>query len=84
MKILVLHFPVILFCRTNCVDKNGKLQPAGVTQMVPTDARRCFPCWDEPSFKATFDIILIVKKGLLALSNMPVKLFEEVDSERVR
>ena len=38
--------------------------------MQPGDARRAFPCWDEPLIKATFDATLVVPKNLLALSNM--------------
>jgi hypothetical protein len=38
--------------------------------LKPTDARRAFPCWDEPSHKATFDVTLVVPKDLVALSNM--------------
>jgi len=42
------------------------------TQFEATDARRVFPCWDEPSAKATFSLTLTVPKALVALSNMPV------------
>ncbi len=43
------------------------------TQFEATDARRCFPCWDEPDSKATFGVTLCVPNKLTALSNMPVE-----------
>ncbi|HEV7404623.1 MAG TPA: M1 family metallopeptidase [Chthoniobacteraceae bacterium] len=41
------------------------------TEMEPTDARRMFPCWDEPVFRATFTLTAVVPQAHLALSNMP-------------
>lgn len=61
------------FYRSKYKDVNGKECYAAVTQFEATDARRCFPCWDEPAIKATFDILLTVPPGMTALSNMPVK-----------
>ncbi len=43
------------------------------TQMEPTDARRMFPCWDEPVFRATFDLTVVVPEKHRAISNMPVE-----------
>jgi puromycin-sensitive aminopeptidase len=42
------------------------------TQFESTYARLCFPCWDEPIYKSTFDITLEVAEKFTALSNMNV------------
>eukprot|EP00667_Euglena_gracilis_P009005 EG_transcript_9139 len=47
-----------------------------VTQFQAADARRCFPCWDEPAPKAVFDITLVVPSDVNAVSNMPVSQVE--------
>ncbi|KAL6900781.1 hypothetical protein ACP4OV_005457 [Aristida adscensionis] len=50
---------------------NGESRNMAVTQFEAADARRCFPCWDEPAFKAKFKLTLEVPSDLVALSNMP-------------
>ncbi|KAF9418987.1 hypothetical protein HW555_004314 [Spodoptera exigua] len=59
--------------RSKYLTPSGEERYAAVTQFEATDARRCFPCWDEPAIKATFDITLEVPADRVALSNMPVK-----------
>uniref|UniRef100_A0A672HE93 Aminopeptidase n=1 Tax=Salarias fasciatus TaxID=181472 RepID=A0A672HE93_SALFA len=56
------------FYRSEYVE-NGQKKVIATTQMQPTDARKAFPCFDEPALKATFDITLIHDAGTVALSN---------------
>jgi len=48
---------------------NGKKTYGAATQFESTDARRCFPCWDEPSKKATFELSIIVPKDYTVVFN---------------
>jgi aminopeptidase N len=48
------------------------------SQLEPADARRIFPCWDEPAFKATFALTVTVPRAFLAVGNMPVVREEPV------
>ena len=43
------------------------------TQFEATDARRFFPCWDEPSFRARFQLTAVIPENFIAVSNMPVE-----------
>ena len=51
---------------------NGSTQTLAATQFEATDARRAFPCWDEPDFKAVFATTLVIDPALTAVSNSAV------------
>ena len=65
------------FYRSQYTDARGATRHLATTQFEPTDARRAFPCWDEPARKATFRVTLRVPHGLVAVSNMPEESEED-------
>ena len=48
------------------------------TQFEATDARRFFPCWDEPAFRARFQLTAVVPENWLAVSNMPIESEQKI------
>ena len=60
------------FYRSSYKDADGNDKTLATTQFEPTDARRAFPCWDEPAAKAVFQATLVIDEGLTAISNTAV------------
>jgi puromycin-sensitive aminopeptidase len=60
------------FYRSSYKDPSGVSRLLAATQFEATDARRAFPCWDEPAFKAVFAVTLAIDPALTAVSNTRV------------
>uniref|UniRef100_A0A803VU04 Aminopeptidase n=1 Tax=Ficedula albicollis TaxID=59894 RepID=A0A803VU04_FICAL len=70
-----LNGSLVGFYRTTYTE-NGQIKSIAATDHEPTDARKSFPCFDEPNKKATYNISIIHQDGYQALSNMPVQQTE--------
>ena len=64
------------FYRSTFTDDHGDERVIATTQFESTNARRAFPCWDEPDLKAVFEVTLVVPEDLMAVSSGA-----EVDSQ---
>jgi aminopeptidase 2 len=61
------------FYRSSYRSSTGETKFLATTQFESTEAREAFPCFDEPNFKATYDIIITSKSEHTILSNNKVK-----------
>ncbi len=78
----VLNDQLCGFYRSSYTDADGAERYMAATQFEATDARRAFPCWDEPAVKAAFEVTLVVPEELEAISNMPVSRTEAAPDGR--
>jgi puromycin-sensitive aminopeptidase len=60
------------FYRSTFTDDAGESHTIATTQFESVDARRAFPCWDEPDRKAVYEITLIIERDVEAFSNSPI------------
>ncbi|MBI2102248.1 M1 family metallopeptidase [Candidatus Woesearchaeota archaeon] len=63
---------------------NRKTEYLLTSQFEAANARAAFPCFDEPAFKATFDVTFIVDRNLFTLSNMPIKKEKSLPDNKKR
>lgn len=69
------------FYKSTYKDKNGKTRTLLTTKFQPTDARKAFPCFDEPNLKASFNISIVHPAEHVILSNMPVASFTPTNAD---
>ena len=78
MHVLTLHYRGKIETQPQGIYLQHYLYPGGTpgtilsTKMEATDARRMFPCWDEPAFRATFELTATVPAGWSTVANMPI------------
>jgi puromycin-sensitive aminopeptidase len=71
------------FYRSTYRDANGANKTLAATQFEATDARRAFPCWDEPAFKAVFATTLVIDPKLTAISNTAISSESMANGKKV-
>lgn len=71
------------FYRSFYTDAKGRKQYLASTQFEPTDARKAFPCFDEPSLKANFSLQVTHKSRYKAWFNMPAVNRSQPDSSEM-
>ncbi|XP_062379310.1 glutamyl aminopeptidase [Sardina pilchardus] len=76
-----LNGSLVGFYRTTYIE-DGVTKKIAATDHEPTDARKSFPCFDEPNKKATYKISITHDSAYTALSNMPVETMEKLSDTK--
>ncbi len=63
-------------------EKDGKKKHLLTTQFEPADARSAFVCFDEPLFKAVFELSVVVDNDLAVISNTPISTVERLEHNK--
>jgi puromycin-sensitive aminopeptidase len=71
------------FYRSTFTDDAGATHTIATTQFESVDARRAFPCWDEPDRKAVFEVTLTIERDVDAYSNSPIVDIKRVGDKNV-
>jgi puromycin-sensitive aminopeptidase len=71
------------FYRSTFTDDAGATHTIATTQFESVDARRAFPCWDEPDRKAVFEVTLTIDRDVDAYSNSPIVDIKRVGDKNV-
>ena len=79
-----LNDKLLGYYRSTYTAGDGTQHVIATTHFEPTDARRAFPCWDEPDLKAVFAVTLVADEDLAILANAPEIAREAVGRGRVR
>uniref|UniRef100_A0A2A4JG16 Aminopeptidase n=1 Tax=Heliothis virescens TaxID=7102 RepID=A0A2A4JG16_HELVI len=69
------------FYKSTYINDKHEEKNLGVTQFEPTSARSAFPCFDEPAFKANFEISIAHPESVTALSNMKIVTQEPIPDQ---
>lgn len=71
----VNHLPRGLY-KTPYTLRSGLQRWMAFSRMKPRNARRVFPCYDDPSYRATFDVEILRRKDFSSISSMPILKIE--------
>ncbi|XP_022825011.1 aminopeptidase N [Spodoptera litura] len=69
------------FFKTTYVTDQEVERIIAATQLRPNNARRMFPCFDEPGYKTPFELSVVRPRDMVALSNVPVARTENIPDE---